>query len=220
MNRILIAAAIAVSLTLIPACGGPFPIPARETAMYPKIDPGDPASITRWEASEYNVWRSKIEVVGIACFRDKMTEKGHSGAEPVPIEICNARDSGITAEQRAALQRFKETESELYAKVRTAIYAEYRKSYSTYKQAGSLGASMFGGDQADIKTVLPKIVKGDELDGLVSFGTVYVLPPKDGVVRLGVVLRCPWDEEHGMGVVIANGQVERVGDEGVVYLQR
>jgi hypothetical protein len=46
------------------------------------------------------------------------------------------------AEQRAALERFKGSESELYAKVRTAIYAEYRKSYGRYKQAWSLGAGM------------------------------------------------------------------------------
>ena len=219
MHRMFMVVTLATSLTLVPACGGPSPFPVSQAASFPVIDPRDPGSITRWEASAYNVWRSKIEVVGVACFRDKMTEKGHSEAKPVAIEICNALDSGITAEQRAALERFKESESELYAKVRAAIYAEYRKSYSTYKQASSLGAVMFGGGQADVNAVLPKIVKGNELDGLVSFGTLYVRRPKDGLVRLGIVLQCPWDEENGMGVVIANGEVERVGDASVVYVQ-
>jgi hypothetical protein len=218
MPRMFVAVTLAVSLTLVPACGGPPPFPAGQPASYPEIDSRDPGSITRWEASAFNVWRSKIEVVGVTCFRDKMTEKGHSEAKPVPIQICYALDSGITAEQRAALERFKETESELYAKARPAIYAEYRKSYSTYKQAWALGAGMFGGGEADVNAVLPRIVKGDELDGLVSFGTLYVRRPKDGVARLGIVLHCPWDEENGMGVVIANGEVERVGDTSVVYL--
>jgi hypothetical protein len=218
MHRMFMAVTVAVSLTLVSACGGPPPLPVSPTASYPEIDPREPGSITRWEASAFNVSRSKIEVVGVACFRDKMTEKGHSEAKPIAIEICNALNSGITAEQRTVLERFKETESELYAKARAAVYAEYRKSYSTYKQAWSLGAGMFGGGQADVNDVLPKIVKGDELDGLVSFGTLYVRRSKDGVVRLGIVLHCPWDEENGMGVVIANGEVERVGDTSVVYI--
>jgi hypothetical protein len=50
------------------------------------------------------------------------------------------------------------------------------------------------GGQADVNAVLPKIVNGNELDGLVYFDRLYVLRPKDGVVRVGVVLHCPWDE--------------------------
>jgi hypothetical protein len=185
--------------------------------MYPKINLADHSSITRWEASKYNIWHSKIEVIGLSCFRDKMTEKEHSEAKSVPIERCAALDSGITADQRTALQNFKDKESARYAKARAAIYAEYRRSYDTYKGAWSLGAAMFGGDGADVEAVLPKIVKGNELDGLVSFGTIYIFPAKDGVARLGIILGCPWDEEHGMGLVVANGEVVRVGDAGVVY---
>ena len=183
--------------------------------MYPEIVPSDPASLTRWEASDFNVWRSKLEVVSLACFRAKMTEKGHAEAKPVAVEIWGALDSGVAVEQVEALRRFRAAEPELHAKVRAAIYAEYRKTYGTYKQALSLGAMMFGGDAADIPAVLPEIVKGNELDGLISFATVYVSRPKDGVSRIGVELHCPWDEEHGMGVVIANGEVERVGDARV-----
>ena len=220
MHRRLFVLVSAISLTTIHGCGGPAapPFPTAEIPVVPEINPADPASFSRWEASRYNVLRSKIEVVSLACFRDRMTEKGHSGAKPVPLEICDALESGVTAEQRAALQRFTDAESEVYAKARAAIYAEYQKNYSTYKQAWSLGASMFGGEAPDIQTVLPKITKGDELDGIVSFAKVYVFRPKDGVVRIGVLLECPWDEENGMGVVIANGEVERVGDSGVVYL--
>lgn len=109
-------------------------------------------------------------------------------------------------------------EPELYAKVRSTVYDEYRKSYSTYKQAWSMGASIFGGNAADMEAVLPKIVKGNELDGLVSFGTIYIALPKVGVASVGNDLDCPWDEEHGMGVVIANGDVKRVRRAGVVHL--
>ncbi len=218
MRQVFIALAIALALASIPACGVAPPAAINVAAMYPVIDPGDPASIKKWEASQYNAFRSKIEVVNLACFRDRMTEKGHPEANPVAIQVRGALDSGISAELQTALQQFKDTESALYAKARAAIYAEYQKSYNTYKQAWSMGAALFGGDKADIEKVLPQIVKGNELDGLISFQTIYLYRGKDGAARVGVVLGVPWDEENGMGVVMAGEEVERVGDAGVVYL--
>ena len=70
------------------------PSRSKPGSSYPEIDPRDPGSIARWATSAYNVWRSKIGVVGIACFRDKLTEKGHSEtnshrapATPNPMKI-------------------------------------------------------------------------------------------------------------------------------------
>jgi hypothetical protein len=219
MRLLLIALAFGTSLAFVPACGVPPPSPTSATANYPDIVPGDPSSIKRWESSQFNAFHSKIEVANLSCFRNRMTEKGHAEAKPVAIHIRGALDSGISPELQAALQQFKNTESELYIKARAAIYAEYRKSYSTYKQAWSLGASLFGGDKTDIEKVLPQIVKGNELDGLISFQTIDLFRAKVGVDRIGIVLDVPWDEENGMGLVIANGQVEQVGDASVVYRQ-
>jgi hypothetical protein len=185
--------------------------------MYPQIIPSDSASIARWEASQYNAFRSKLDIVSLRYFRDQMTEKGHADAKPVPVELCGALASGVAAEQGEALRRFVALEPELYAKVRAAIYDEYRRSYGTYKQAWSMGAGLFGG-ATDLRKVLPEIVKGNELDGLLSFKTVYISRPDKGVSRIGIVLECPWDEENGMGLVIAGGDVERVGDAGVALL--
>ena len=62
-------------------------------------------------------------------------------------------------------------------------------------------------------------MKGNELDGLISFKTVYISRPEKGALtRIGIVLDCPWDEENGMGLVIAGDDVERVGDAGVALL--
>ena len=139
MRRAFSAVLFAAALAVIPACGDAPPAPINEAAMYPVIDPGDPASIKRWEDSQYNAFRSKIEVASLKCFRDRMTEKGHAEAKPVAIEIRGARDSGINPELQTALQQFKDAESAFYPKVRAAIYTEYQKSYNTYKQALSMG---------------------------------------------------------------------------------
>jgi hypothetical protein len=179
--------------------------------MNPTIDPRDPASISRWEASESNVDRSKIEIVEIACFRDRLTKAGHAESKPVIVEFARSLDTGIAEEQRAALKRFKELEPKLFVAARAAIYEHYRKGYETYSSAWSLGASLFGGSPAEIETGVPKIVKGTELDGLASFQTIRIFRPKDGVSRVGITLGCPWDEENGVGLVIAGSKVERVG---------
>jgi hypothetical protein len=69
-----------------------------------------------------------------------------------------------------------------------------------------------------MRSTLPKIEKGDELDGRVSFDSIQIGRPRRGVSRIGIVLGCPWDEEHGMGLVIANDEIEEVGDSGVARL--
>lgn len=216
MRRLLTRVFLAVSLASIPACGRPSS--DREASMDSEVVPSDPTSIARWESGQGNVFRSKLEVVPLRCFRDRLTERGHAETKPVVIEIVGGLDAGVAGEPSETLRRFAATEPELYARVRAAIYDEYRKSYSSYKQAWSMGAAMFGGDEINGREVLPEIVKGNELDGLVSFRTIYVSRPENGMSRIGIVLACPWDEEHGMGVVIANGDVERVSDAGTALL--
>ncbi len=237
--------------------------------MYPTRDPRDPASISRWEKSQYNIHRSKVEVVDLRCFRDKMTRRGRTQAKPVPVEMCYALDAGIADEQRIALKRFQETESELYARARIAIYDWYRETYAHTKEKmtsiasilkmvptqfpdfparsgetaseyqakirkaiedqilkaqrgevdswASLASMMFAGG-AGMPPLMPKIEKGNELDRLVSFGRISVLRPQKGLSRIGVVLRCSWNEEDGMGLLIAGDEIECVGDAGVVDL--
>lgn len=207
------AAVLALLLAAVAACGGPAPPPA-----VPVIVPSDPASLARWEASQANVFRSKLSVVDLACFRGKMTEKGHGGAEPVAVEMDGALDSGVATEQAEALRRFKAAEPAVYARVRAAVYDEYRKSYPTFRRALSPGESLYGSDGGDSRGVLPGVVKGHELDGLISFSTVRVGRPKQGVSRIGIELNCPWDEENGMGVLVEDGAVVGVGDAGTAML--
>ena len=65
---------------------------------------------------------------------------------------------------------------------------------------------------------MPKIEKGNELDGPVSFDGIIVLQPEEGVSRIGVDLRCPWNEEDGMGIAISGDEIELVSVAGVVHL--
>ena len=112
--------------------------------MYPTIDPEDPASIRRWEKSKDNIHRSKIEVIDLYCFRDKMTRRGHTKAKPVAVEMCHALDAGIADEQRIALERFRDAESRIYTKARSAIYDYYRETYDSFKTMLASAAPVLG----------------------------------------------------------------------------
>ena len=92
MRRAFWALAIAVSLASIPACVSLPQSLETDTTMYPQIVPSDSASIARWEASQYNAFRSVFYVVSLRYFRDQMTEKGYAEAKPVPIQLCGAQD--------------------------------------------------------------------------------------------------------------------------------
>ncbi len=75
---------------------------------------------------------------------------------------------------------------------------------------------MFGGE-SDTGDVLPEVIKGDELDRLVTFGRIRVFSPKDGVSKAGIECGCPWDEEHGLGVLLSGDEVENVGMADIAY---
>ncbi len=191
--------------------------------------------------------------------------------------MCYALDLGVAKQQRVALERFRETEAQLYAKARAAIYDYYREIYSQFSGSTTYSdlmtsiapilqtvrttlsripprsvesetkaaylarmeaavedqllkakrgeipsrasvASMTFDGGAGHSPLFPKIVKGNELDSLVTFNGISVLRPKKGVSRIGVHLGCPWDEEHGMGILIAGDEIECVGISEVVDL--
>jgi hypothetical protein len=138
MRRAFSALAIAASLASIPACDSSPQSLNTEAAMYSQIVPSDSASIARWEASRYNAFRSKLDVVSLRYFRDQMTEKRHAEAKPVPIELCGALNSGVAGEQEEALRRFMGSEPELYAKARAAIYDQYRSAASLSNRSAGL----------------------------------------------------------------------------------
>jgi hypothetical protein len=124
---------------------------------------------------------------------------------PLPPDLDEiedqARKSGKSPEEMQAI---------LFPKIQAALEEQLRRPGSEKSTWASLIPKM--------RSLLPKIEKGNELDGRVRFGSILVCPPKKGLSRIGIVLECPWDEEHGMGLVIANGEIEEVGDSGVALL--
>jgi len=67
--------------------------------------------------------------------------------------MCYALDLGVAEEQRVALERFRETEAQLYAKARAAIYDYYRETYSQFQRVDDVRSR----DSQDVPTELPRL---------------------------------------------------------------
>ncbi len=212
MRRIMLF----LSVLLLGACARAPSPPEQRGAAPPELDVTDARSIAKWEASQWNVFHSKIEVVRVKHFYGTLGGAQRTAEIQVPVEMCGAHAKGIVPEQGEALARLLANEDAVYRKVREAIYRQYVASYPENKRVWALGAAMFGGGQ-DFSQVLPEIVKGDELDTLVTFGRIRVFPPRERISKIGIECACPWDEEHGLGVLLSRDDVEDVGMAHVAY---
>ncbi len=126
----------------------------------------------------------------------------------VPTHIELPPDLGEIADRaRKAGKRPKEVGAILRPRIRAALEERFRRP--------DFQKSTWASRIPKTRSMLPKIERGNELDGRVSFDSIQIGRPRRGVSRIGIVLGCPWDEEHGMGLVIANDAIEEVGDSGV-----
>jgi hypothetical protein len=208
---------IAYALLLVSCKDDSSSMELESTMDIPEVDVNNPHSTEKWELSEWNVFASKIKIVPLHFFYGSMAVP-ESGEKQVPVEMCGALNGEISEEQLKALNEFLQKEKELYEKAREAIYDFYNKSYQDYKRGWDFGRKLFGsGDLDDLDEVLPKIMVGNELDKLVRFGKIYVHPARQGNSRIGIECSCPWDEEHGLGVLILGDEVEEVGLAEVSY---
>src|SRR5262249_20688749 len=106
---------------------------------------------------------------------------------PMQIRIPRARLAALE-EARKAAKSPEELDEILHTEIEAALRDQFRRG----DRKKSTWASMI----PKMRSMRPKIEKGNELDGLASFESILVGGPKSDVSRIGIVLKCPWDEEH------------------------
>lgn len=203
---------ILATLTIfsVVGCGSDLAQQGVSIDSFPVINPDDPASIAKWESSPYNFANAKISVVQLRFFHGFLGDSTPKEVKSVALQLYDAKTNDINPEQQSAIDGFIQDEAAIHSAIRHAIYEYYKESYSAYKEGVSLGAAMFGGAD-EIKDILPEISSGNELDDLVQFGTIYIHPPVSGSASIGIDFVVPWDEEHGIGLRLQEGQVEAIG---------
>ncbi len=177
---------------------------------FPMINPDDPTSIEKWESSEHNYDNSKIVVVQLRLFQRTLGNSTPKAPKSVALEVSGARKTGPSSAQQATINSLVENETQIHSRVRKAVYDYYQESYPAYKEGWTLGAIMFGGD-GDYSDILPEIKTGNELDSLIWISSIHIHPSSGDSQAMGIVYEVPWDEEHGIGILLLKGQVAKIG---------
>lgn len=186
--------------------GAVDPLPEMDTDEFMIVDFDDPESIEQWESSFFNFRQSKLVVVELKFVHGFMRDTSGDPAR-VAIHVEEAVKEGVAPEQQAAIDDFVQNEEVIHGRIRDAVYQYYQEVYPAIKESLSKG----WGD--DLDDILPKVVIGNELDGLVQFDTISVHPPVQGTATMGLGFVVPWDVEPtmAMGLRLRDGEVESIG---------
>ncbi len=102
-----------------------------------------------------------------------------------------------------------------------SVYASWRDDHFGSKVSSDGGATWQTGwdlPEQYPPDQMPAVRSPEELCQLIRPGAIYVMSvPKDGSTRLGFGFQCRWDEEHGLGVSVHNGEIVSVGDAAEAF---
>ncbi len=64
----------------------------------------------------------------------------------------------------------------------------------------------------DIKNTVPEDVSGRDILKYISYPNLFVFPPKGDGIGYNVGVRCVWEPEHGLDLIIRDDKVLYVGE--------
>jgi hypothetical protein len=121
--------------------------------------------------------------------------------------------------QAQALRQLLESPTNLRDVVLKAIYDKYaawREDYFGTRVSSDGGSTWQTGwelPQQFPPDAMPEIQSPECLRRLIRPVGIYLMSvPRHGTTRLGFSFSCRWDDEHGLGVTVHNGEVVSVGD--------
>ena len=62
-----------------------------------------------------------------------------------------------------------------------------------------------------VPELVPMIESPEELENLLTYPSLFLHFPKEGISSLGLSFECSWDVEHGVGVLLREGKMIQVG---------
>jgi hypothetical protein len=120
-------------------------------------------------------------------------------------------ESPLTEEEIARVRWLVEHEAEVHAAVTARLFEEYPTIRAEFLEDFE--------HAQEAATRLPEVGTLAELEALLGVDEINVHPlEKDGLPFVGVELRCAWEEEHGVGVLLHGTRVLEVGDADTAIL--
>jgi hypothetical protein len=110
----------------------------------------------------------------------------------------------LSAKEVELVEWFLEHEKEVYENTLKQILDEYEEIKDSYKDAY---------DDEDFTEFFPEISNLSELEKVIKLKSVNIHQiSHEGIPFIGVELECPWDDEHGLGVLLYGKKPLEVGE--------
>lgn len=125
------------------------------------------------------------------------------------LKIKTAEDQKISENQRLAYRQFRDNEKSLCEEIEKKIYEYYLSVFQEYRD-------MLDEDERD--EITPIVSNEYEIARLVEPTTLMIdYDYKNGnPQRIGLIAEVSWEPSHGLGILIEDGSVTKVGYADVI----
>ena len=119
-------------------------------------------------------------------------------------------DESLKNEEKESIQWFIENEKEVFNSIIDRLFLEYPKIREIQKDI--IDPESFDKD-------LPIINSKSELTELLVLSDINIHQiSKDSKPFIGIILECPWDEEHGIGLLMHGNNILEIGGADTAIL--
>jgi hypothetical protein len=113
-------------------------------------------------------------------------------------------DEPLSEEEKLLIEWVVVNQNAIHDAMLKAIYKEYPKLKENYRE--------YGFNESALKTLFPDVGSPSDIKKTVGVSNLFVHNIlSKGEPFIGVELGCPWDEEHGLGVLLHGSKVLEVG---------
>lgn len=119
-------------------------------------------------------------------------------------------DEPLSKEENLLINWVIENEEKIFDSCMNSLFHQYPEIYATYAKCY---------DENEVNEFLPKINNIEELMQVVEVSSINIHPlEKKGIPFIGVELNCPWDDEHGLGILLWGDKVLKIGQGDTAIL--
>lgn len=157
--------------------------------------------------------RARAKGPGPADRRSPPSEENRAGEFELKL-INPARGGEPSRKQEEAFLNFLDHKDDVCSRVADAIYDHYRCHWGDWREPARPGASRGYEDEV----MIPELSSRDGLKDVIRLLFVSVIDyPGIKKAVLGFCFSCSWDGEHGLGVLVRDGQVIEIGENDLTW---
>jgi hypothetical protein len=132
----------------------------------------------------------------------------------IAVEDNDPEEHQPTPDQATAFRYLLDNQVAIRNSILHEVFPKYPEWRSIYASDHDLEE-----DESALSNVLPALNNPAELSKVMGLSTLHVSPiAHAGQAYLGFEFGCPWEEEHGLGVLTHAGRVAAVGHADVCFL--